>query len=85
MRKYGFAATAALIAFGGGMGTARAQATANSATTAATEPGSPFADRIGKPAPDFSLPDQENKAHRLSDLKGKWVVLAFYPADKTKG
>ena len=40
---------------------------------------------VGKPAPDFSLPDQNNKMHSLSDNRGKWVVLAFYPKDMTKG
>ena len=40
---------------------------------------------IGKPAPDFALPDQNDKTVKLSDLKGKWVVLAFYPADMTPG
>jgi peroxiredoxin Q/BCP len=40
---------------------------------------------VGAVAPDFSLPDQDNKIHRLSDYKGKTVVLAFYPADMTAG
>lgn len=39
----------------------------------------------GKPAPAFSLPDQNDKPRALADSKGKWVVLAFYPADRTKG
>ena len=82
MTKYVWVAAAALIALGGGRAGA-AQSGAPAPT--ATEPVSPFADRIGKPAPDFSLADQENTAHRLSDLRGKWVVLAFYPSDKTKG
>ena len=34
---------------------------------------------------DFSLPDQDGKAHKLSDYKGKWVVLYFYPRDDTPG
>jgi peroxiredoxin len=33
------------------------------------------------PAPDFSLPDGTKKQVKLSDFKGKNVVLAFYPAD----
>src|SRR5690242_21808544 len=33
------------------------------------------------PAPDFSLPDGENRPVRLSDYRGKHVVLAFYPND----
>ena len=36
-------------------------------------------------APDFSLLDQENRPHRLSDYRGKWVVLYFYPRDNTPG
>lgn len=36
-------------------------------------------------APDFSLPDQENKIHKLSDYRGKWVLLYFYPKDNTPG
>ncbi len=36
-------------------------------------------------ASDFSLPDQEGKVHKLSDYKGKWIVLYFYPKDDTPG
>jgi thioredoxin-dependent peroxiredoxin len=36
-------------------------------------------------ASDFSLPDQDGKLHKLSDYKGKWVVLYFYPKDNTPG
>lgn len=39
----------------------------------------------GAEAPDFSLPDQQGKAHRLQDLRGQWVVLYFYPKDSTPG
>jgi thioredoxin-dependent peroxiredoxin len=39
----------------------------------------------GTKAPDFTLPSQENKAVSLAEYKGKWVVLYFYPKDKTKG
>lgn len=37
------------------------------------------------PAKDFELPDQNGKIHRLSDYKGKWVILYFYPKDDTPG
>ncbi len=37
------------------------------------------------PAPAFTLNDANNTAHSLSDYKGKWVVLYFYPADDTPG
>jgi len=40
---------------------------------------------IGKPAPAFSLPDQEGKTHNLADYKGRHVVLFFYPKDDTPG
>jgi len=38
---------------------------------------------VGDPAPDFALPDQEGKVVSLSGLRGKNVVLVFYPADET--
>jgi thioredoxin-dependent peroxiredoxin len=37
----------------------------------------------GSKAPDFSLPGQDGKAVRLSSLRGKNVVLVFYPGDDT--
>lgn len=40
---------------------------------------------VGQTAPDFALPDQDGKVHKLSDYKGKYVVLAFYPKDMTAG
>ncbi len=40
---------------------------------------------IGQPAPDFSLKDAQGKTHKLSDYKGKIVVLYFYPKDDTPG
>ncbi len=33
----------------------------------------------------FELPDQNGKKHKLSDYKGKWMVLYFYPKDDTPG
>lgn len=41
--------------------------------------------RVGDKAPDFSVNDQDGKLIRLSDLKGKKVVLYFYPKDMTPG
>lgn len=35
----------------------------------------------GTPAPDFTLPRAPNERLRLSDLHGRPVILAFYPAD----
>ncbi len=36
-------------------------------------------------ASDFTLKDQNGKSVTLSDFKGKWVVLYFYPKDSTPG
>jgi peroxiredoxin (alkyl hydroperoxide reductase subunit C) len=36
---------------------------------------------VGKPAPDFTLRDENNQEVKLSDLKGSPVVLMFYPLD----
>ena len=40
---------------------------------------------MNKLAPDFLLPDQDGKEHKLSDYKGSWVLLYFYPNDDTPG
>lgn len=37
------------------------------------------------PAPDFELPDETGTPQRLSDYRGKPVVLYFYPKDDTPG
>jgi thioredoxin-dependent peroxiredoxin len=39
----------------------------------------------GKPAPDFELVSDEGNTVRLSDLRGKPVVIYFYPKDDTPG
>jgi thioredoxin-dependent peroxiredoxin len=39
----------------------------------------------GEPAPDFELPDDAGRPRRLSDERGRWVVLFFYPKDDTPG
>ncbi len=39
----------------------------------------------GTPAPDFALPDEKDIVHRLSDYRGKYVLLYFYPKDNTPG
>lgn len=38
---------------------------------------------VGDPAPDFSLPDQGGNTVSLSGLRGRNVVLIFYPGDDT--
>ena len=39
----------------------------------------------GTKAPDFELPDQNGTVHKLSDYRGKKVILYFYPKDNTPG
>jgi peroxiredoxin Q/BCP len=48
-------------------------------TRAANVPG------VGTMAPDFTLNSQEGKPVSLSQYRGKWVVLYFYPKDMTSG
>ena len=36
---------------------------------------------INQQAPDFTLPDQDGNERKLSDFRGKNVILAFYPFD----
>lgn len=40
---------------------------------------------IGKKAPTFSLPDQDGQMVSIDELKGKNIVLYFYPKDMTPG
>lgn len=40
---------------------------------------------IGEMAPDFELTNDEGKPTKLSDLRGKKVILYFYPQDFTSG
>lgn len=49
--------------------------------------GAPSAGELqpGRPAPEFQLTDQDGASHRLSDYRGRWVVLYFYPKDDTPG
>ncbi|HXQ98560.1 MAG TPA: peroxiredoxin [Candidatus Limnocylindrales bacterium] len=39
----------------------------------------------GTAAPDFTLPSQDGTPLSLSEFRGKWVVLYFYPKDMTTG
>ena len=41
--------------------------------------------KIDEKAPDFCLPNQDDIEICLRDLRGKWVVLYFYPRDNTPG
>jgi peroxiredoxin Q/BCP len=38
---------------------------------------------VGDPAPDFELPGTGAKTYRLSDYRGRKLILAFYPGDFT--
>jgi peroxiredoxin Q/BCP len=40
---------------------------------------------VGQVAPTFTLPSQDGSPISLSQYKGKWVVLYFYPRDMTSG
>jgi cytochrome oxidase Cu insertion factor (SCO1/SenC/PrrC family) len=41
--------------------------------------------KVGDMAPDFALPGSDGKVHKLSDYKGKTVVLAWFPKAFTGG
>ncbi len=41
--------------------------------------------KVGKKAPDFSLPTGDGKVLSLKDFRGRKVVLYFYPKDDTPG
>ena len=41
--------------------------------------------KVGDMAPDFALPGSDGKTHKLSDYRGKTVVLAWFPKAFTGG
>jgi peroxiredoxin Q/BCP len=41
--------------------------------------------KVGAAAPAFSAKDESGATVTLSELKGEWVVLFFYPKDDTPG
>src|SRR5579875_43116 len=40
---------------------------------------------VGQSAPNFTLPNNDGQRVSLSQYRGQWVVLYFYPADFTSG
>ena len=49
------------------------------------EPAAAPVPREGQEAPDLSLPSSDGRAVRLADLRGRSVVLFFYPRAATPG
>jgi thioredoxin-dependent peroxiredoxin len=41
--------------------------------------------KVGEKAPEFCLPDKDDKEVCLKDYTGKWTVVYFYPKDQTPG
>jgi len=41
--------------------------------------------KVGDQAPDFTLPGTDGNTHALSQMKGRWVVLAWFPKEFTAG
>ncbi|GJL54566.1 MAG: hypothetical protein NPIRA02_16980 [Nitrospirales bacterium] len=60
-------------------------AEATKATSPKAETSSAATLTVGQKAPTFTLLDDAGKTVKLSDLKGKTVVLFFYPKDDTPG
>ena len=62
-------------------------AASESGAPAAPAPGMPVAARVGGEAPDFEVSSYVAgsgfKNIKLSDYRGKWVLLCFYPGDFT--
>lgn len=55
------------------------------AAASAQQAPAPVELKEGDTAPDFTLPGSDGKTHKLSDYKGKAVVLAWFPAAFTGG
>lgn len=43
------------------------------------------APEVGDPAPDWTLPGSDGREHTLSELRGQYVVIAFFPKAFTGG
>ena len=55
------------------------------AASAEPSPAEPRLPQVGEPAPDFALRDADGTIHRLSDQRGRFTVVYFYPKDDTPG
>ena len=89
LAAFAFAFAALAAALTPDSGYAQAPATATPAA-APTQPPPPPEIEVGQIAPDFSIPGADVSGPRaapfkLSDYRGKVVVLAFYPADRSSG
>lgn len=65
--------------------TAMAAALSAGGQATGSEPPAGPALKVGDPAPPFALQGSDGKVHRLSDYKGKTVVLAWFPKAFTGG
>lgn len=59
--------------------------TETTAASAAPPSANPAEITVGQPPPDFTVRDQDGKEIHLAALKGKQVVVYFYPKDETSG
>ena len=50
-----------------------------------TNDAAPHLPVVGEAAPAFSLPDDSGTIQALAALRGRWLVLFFYPKDFTSG
>ena len=51
----------------------------------AAAPAVPTVVKVGDMAPDFTMPGTDGKTHKLSDYKGRAVVIAWFPKAFTGG
>lgn len=66
-------------------GLAAVAASAQQAAPQSQTPAAAVELKVGDKAPEFSLPGTDGKTYKLSALKGKAVVLAWYPKAMTSG